>query len=159
MSWQCGSSEVGWLRLESPFFHESILCKERACWLAGWPGMTSANVFSSSLHLITQQACSSLFLWLPSKIQAWQRLLEGEFLHWDGIHPVIFSLPKQVTGLFQFHRERQKCKLQVSMWKSMGKVTSVISLPEWLMIVRWLLSKEFKNYIPLIPFIYFPVKN
>lgn len=87
MSWQGGSSDVGWLRLESPFIHESILCKGREWGLAGWPGLTSADMFFSSLYFITKQACAGLFSWLPSKIQTWKWSLESEFLHWDGIHP------------------------------------------------------------------------
>lgn len=139
MSWQCGSSDMGWLRLESsPFIHESILCKERAWWLAGWPWLTSANMFSSSLHPFIQQACSGLFSWLLSKFQTWKWPLDSESLHWDGIHSMILSWPKQVTGQFSFHREKLKYKLQVYMLSSMGKVTAVISLLEWLTIIRWL---------------------
>lgn len=118
-----GSSDVAWLRLESPFTPGSILCEERAWWLAGCPG----------LGLTTQQVCSGLFPWLQNKIPTWKWPLESEALNWDGIHPVTLSYPKQVTGLSQIHRE----KLQVDIL-CMGKVTAVISLPEWLIITRWL---------------------
>lgn len=93
MSWQCGSSDVGWLRLESPFIHESILCKGRELGLAGWPGLTSADMFFSSLYFITQQACAGLFSWLPSKIQTWKWSLEDEFLQlgWYYIQDILLA--------------------------------------------------------------------
>lgn len=85
MGWQCGSSEVAWLRLESPFFHVSILCKERVWWLAGWPGLTSANgfllvwVLSHSRHVqVYFHDCSARS---QCEIGLWRVSLYTEIVH------------------------------------------------------------------------------
>lgn len=59
MSWQCGSSDVGWLRLESPFIHESILCKGREWGLAGlgWPQLTCFSPVCILSHNRHVQVC------------------------------------------------------------------------------------------------------